>query len=75
MVHQAWTDRRALQTLNKLRVASHHLTKRKEGVHLQGKSFVVPTYYVLFKSAKSGRQNISVKVFMSVLAPPLIPWG
>jgi len=31
---------------------------QKKGVHLQGKSFVVPTYYLLFKSAKSGRQNI-----------------
>lgn len=56
---QCIRSRTALQTLNNLRVANHHLTKRKEGVHPQAKSFVVPTYYLLFQSAKSGRQNIT----------------
>lgn len=52
-----WQTESASDTEHTAGFASRHLSKRTECVHLQGKGFVVPAYYLLFKSAKSGRQN------------------
>lgn len=77
MVHQAWMDQGVLQTPNKLWVANHDLTNRNEGVYLRGKSFVVPTYYLLFKSAKARRENIytECKGIYVCVGPTFDPMG
>lgn len=77
MVRQAWMDQGVLQTPNKLWVANHDLTNRNEGAYLQGKSFVVPTYYLLFKSAKARRENIytDCKGIYVCVGPTFDPMG